>query len=1576
MTRDEHRQQSGGDPDRRGVDAPAPLPAVPRGGPASIDIYATRPGSAAEASRPQVAVAGGAAVDPLALNPGDLLDDFQVIATLGRGSFGTVYLAWQRSLGRRIALKVSACTGAEGRTLARLDHPHIVSVYAETVRDGLRLLCMQYVPSLPLDDLLRRLADQSPSWTGAELLAAIDRSHAVAAEFDPAQLADRQELAGFDHVAAVCFIGSRLADALGHAHRQGVLHRDIKAGNVLVSQYGRPLLVDFNMAESREPLGGESMFGGTLPYMAPEHLDAFNPADPASASAVTDRADQYSLGVLVHELATGRLPFAMPDGSRPLPDMLRGLAADRRAAAGLWDDPLWRTEPGLMTVLARALAPRPEDRWPSADAFATALRDTIDMRRTLAAARSHDPLPRWCTAHPFATLVAAGVLPNVAGSAVNIPYNLLRIVPAEHEPTFFSLVNAYNVLVYPICMAILWVVVWPVYRQWRRLGDCSPAEMRDLRRRVVRWPRWAARIAVVGWLPATLFFPIMLHCCDCGLEWSRLCHFLISIGISGMIALTYSRLLVACLVAWVFYPALWRDPSGFRERAARDVAAVLGPLKTLPFLAGAIPLAAAILMVSASPRSFAEGEYEAFRLLTTALIAGGMAGFQFAVLATASARAALSVFLPAGGTNATGQAGAGGPAPAAVGRAVALAALLWLSSAPPAAAGEWHVSKRGDDAWSGRSAEPNADRTDGPVATLERARDVVRAARRAGLDEPVTVHVHAGRYELPRTLELSNEDSGTEEKPVVWRAFGTEQPVVVGGVAVTGWRPVADDARTGGRLLVADLAARGVGKRGPGTAAFSQLVSGGRRQPKARWPDFDHANPYGGGWAYVDGAIVPMYAEVPGEDKRTLLQKPGDVRAWARPTDGEVFIFPRYNWWNNIVRIERFDADSRRITLAADCSYAIRPGDRYYVQGLREELDAPGEWHHDHEAGRLFHLPGADADAAAPDVVVPTLSTIIAIQPDTAHLTIRGLTLECCEGTAVRLVNARHCRVAGCTIRNVGNYDGSGVSVSGVGNAVVGCDISHTGSHGITIDGGDRRTLTAANNRAENNYIHHTGVFYKQGVGISLTGVGNRAAHNLIHDCPRMGIMFSGNDLVIEFNHIRHVNLETEDTGAVYTGGRDWISSRGSVIRHNFFHDILGFGREGETWVSPHFAWGVYLDDNTGGVDVIGNIVARCQRAGIHLHNGRDNRVENNVFVDCGLQQIEYNGWKGDHPFWTSHLDSMVKGYESVAGEPAWQRMRNMQTHPRDAVLPDGLVMTGNEFRRNVVDYRDPKAKLFRFSNVPFDHYASDDNVVWHHGLPLDTGQQAFGGPVANVPVDNADFEAGKDGSLPDGWRWQIRPVDAAATREPAAAAAGHELVIRAGRARDASGKEVRAEVTSNEFRVVPGRAYRLAARMRADRPGVAAALMLQSYVAGVFFWASRPHEATLGPGWTWVEFTFRVPSAGEPGHHAQLEKARVRIDVAGADATCFVDDVRLDEVAQLDGWAAWRKLGFDARSIAADPLFANRDGDDFRLRPDSPAFTLGFQPIPVEKIGPYLDDLRASWPIVEAEGAREKPLR
>src|SRR5688572_5977428 len=162
---------------------------------------------------------------PMALLPGAKVDDFEVVRLLGRGAFGHVYLARQLSLDRLVALKISANRGSEGRTMARLEHQHIVQVFAEKVDPDFnqRLLCMQLVPGIGLDKLILLLhpapekraekrcqepfsADHdrnTPSavprtvpdtffteWTGAELLAIIDRSASLPAALDPSALHD------------------------------------------------------------------------------------------------------------------------------------------------------------------------------------------------------------------------------------------------------------------------------------------------------------------------------------------------------------------------------------------------------------------------------------------------------------------------------------------------------------------------------------------------------------------------------------------------------------------------------------------------------------------------------------------------------------------------------------------------------------------------------------------------------------------------------------------------------------------------------------------------------------------------------------------------------------------------------------------------------------------------------------------------------------------------------------------------------------------------------------------------------------------------------------------------------------------------------------------------------------------------------------------------------------------------------------------------------------------------------------------------------------------------------------------
>jgi serine/threonine protein kinase len=592
------------------------------------------------------------ASDPLSLAPGHQIDDFQVTAVLGRGAFGVVYLAWQVSLGRQIALKVSPSVGQEGRTLARLDHPHIVRVHSESVRDGLRLLCMQYVPSLDLENLLDHLQNRAATWTGADLLSVIDDRMSIPAEFDPEQLADRQHLSGLDHVAAVCWIVARLADAVAHAHRQGVLHRDLKPGNVLVSQYGRPMLVDFNLADfTRETAHGSQLFGGTLPYMSPEHLDAFNPEHPATPADVTEQSDIYSLGVILFRLLTGELPFAMAIDGTSQTERIRQMAAARRDPAAVWSHPQLTAEPALLTVLQACLAPLPADRWRSADELARALGGVIDLRQTLHRVTVGCPWPHWWRQRPFSAMILVGLTPHLLGSLVNIPYNLLRIVgfvEQQRLEVFLWLVNVYNIVLYPGCIALCVRVVWPVLQDWRRRqrGEIvPPAETARVRQRILTFPWWAIAVALIGWLPGALWFPWGLHQWAGPLSWRDVLHLQLSVALSGLIALTFSALGVLCLTTTIFYPKVSTDPLAFRSQAADDVRPLLFLTKLIPFLAIAIPLAGATLLVGTSPRSFdTDFEYLAFRWLTMALIALGMVGLQVALWATGRARTAIEAY--------------------------------------------------------------------------------------------------------------------------------------------------------------------------------------------------------------------------------------------------------------------------------------------------------------------------------------------------------------------------------------------------------------------------------------------------------------------------------------------------------------------------------------------------------------------------------------------------------------------------------------------------------------------------------------------------------------------------------------------------------------------------------------------------------------------------------------------------------------------------------------------------------------------------------------------------------------------
>ena len=874
-----------------------------------------------------------------------------------------------------------------------------------------------------------------------------------------------------------------------------------------------------------------------------------------------------------------------------------------------------------------------------------------------------------------------------------------------------------------------------------------------------------------------------------------------------------------------------------------------------------------------------------------------------------------------------------------------------------------YVAPGGNDAAAGRSI-------DAPFATLVRARDEIHRLKTAGqLPRGATVLVRGGTYYLDKTLVLGPEDSGTPEHPVVYRAYENEKPVLVGGRPLTGFRPYR------GEILQCDVKACGFDK-----VHFRQLFFDGRRQILARYPNFEPDNPFAGGWAYADGELVNMYQDVPDEKRNVLRYKTEDARDWAHPEEGQVLVFPRHNWWNNIIAVKSIDREKRAITLKRNASYAIRPGDRYFVFGLFEELDAPGEWYLDPRTQTLYFRPPAPLEGKT--VCAPMTNRMLEIGAGAAHITFRGFVFECCEKSAIAINDTSHCLIAGNTVRNVGDYSSAAILVTkGKENRIVGNDIHDVGRDGIALGGGDEKTRTPAGNVADNNYIHHVGEFYRQGVGVSVHGVGNRVSRNLIHDGPRWGIGFGGNDHIIELNHIRHVSLQTEDTGAIYGGSYNWLSAHGIVIRHNYIHDMIGFGRHRTTkqWASRYFCWGIYLDWTPNGITVHGNIVARVPRACMMVHDGRDNLIENNIFVDGEQAQVEYSGWTTQTGFWTRRIDAWIKKYESVADQPAWHREGRILRDPRTAALPDGRTMHHNVLRRNILCYHNPEAMAIRFRNVSLADNPSDYNLIWHYGKPPRTGQFKIKEASGPNLSPNPGFEEGPPDEMPTSWRWQVRSTDKDQARASTERPHSGKRCLRIDsvpdpRRADKPSWAQRPIVKSSDIATRHGQVYRLTAWLRADRDGARAAMGAQAWKANAYHF-HRNEPIRLGTDWQQHEIAFRIPGEGDPGYHAEMKDFYVHFSVAADQAVVWVDDVCLQTGTALSEWKAWQALGMDRHSLIADPLFVDAKKDDYRLQPNSPALKLGFKPIPVDKIGPYQDPLRASWPIVEAKGVREEGL-
>jgi serine/threonine protein kinase/Flp pilus assembly protein TadD len=307
--------------------------------------------------------------------PGETFAGFHLVAVLGRGAFATVFLARQADLARRfVALKVTSRRSMEPQHLARLQHTNIVPIYSLHEENGLLAVCMPYFGD-------RTLADVITGFSGGESLPVsgqafvstnvglrdetmVDGRHLSSELGTSAKSAvspsGKQDIKRKPYVDSVIELVGEIAAGLQHAHERGVVHRDLKPANILLTCEGRPLLLDFNLSEDLVVNGSRSLeIGGTLPYMGPEHLLAIRDGGNVDA-----RSDIFSLGVIMYELLTGRLPYATRRvvSNRSLDEMINDRSGPPPAPRHC--NPA--VSPSVDAIVRKCLEPNPNNRYGSA----------------------------------------------------------------------------------------------------------------------------------------------------------------------------------------------------------------------------------------------------------------------------------------------------------------------------------------------------------------------------------------------------------------------------------------------------------------------------------------------------------------------------------------------------------------------------------------------------------------------------------------------------------------------------------------------------------------------------------------------------------------------------------------------------------------------------------------------------------------------------------------------------------------------------------------------------------------------------------------------------------------------------------------------------------------------------------------------------------------------------------------------------------------------------------------------------------------------------------------------------------
>ncbi len=590
-----------------------------------------------------------------------------------------------------------------------------------------------------------------------------------------------------------------------------------------------------------------------------------------------------------------------------------------------------------------------------------------------------------------------------------------------------------------------------------------------------------------------------------------------------------------------------------------------------------------------------------------------------------------------------------------------------LSESAASRSAHFYVAVDGSDGWSGRLAEPNRERSDGPFATLGRARDAVRQLKVEGGGRDIGVLIRGGTYRLDETVVFSLADAAPEGGTITYAAFEDERPVFTSAIPITGWK------RLGKKHPLLPEKAREeiwIAEAPAGLNVVRSLFDGDERLPRARSEGF---------------TPLPLQAKdaLPPDQ---MVFPPGAVENWPDLANGELRVMPNCDYEMCLLPLAAVDEEKGVLRTAAPASRTMGRvkffDESAWVENVLEVLDEPGEWVYSAAERRLYLWPIGGTPSSL--ISAPKLTELIRVEGEIDYegpadtpvsgLTFRGLTFTGGERrpwdgdtqgelqhkwehfdsptALVRFRGTQNCIVESCRFINSSGA-GLRLDLTSLNNRVVGNEMAHLGGVGILVAGyGPGTKDVSKHNDVSNNWVHHIGEEYWASPAIMVWQSGeNRVTHNLIHNTPYSGITVSGRT---------GWTAETEDTfrpheakppayedllkhkpGATsacrewWEGREPYMHGRRNFVAWNDIHTIMevmgdgnaiyisGTGRENHIYQNyiHHIdgdgtASGIRCDNDQYETIIEGNVLYKIRSAQTGISTTEMNHIINNMIVD------------------------------------------------------------------------------------------------------------------------------------------------------------------------------------------------------------------------------------------------------------------------------------------------------------------------------------------------------------------------